>query len=61
MKSFIGFAASLAVNFAILGALDLSVLEAQTPPPGQVSITQLPTEDGDLLAYAPTDSRPAVL
>ncbi|HLS80934.1 MAG TPA: hypothetical protein VK025_05975 [Steroidobacter sp.] len=50
MNRLIAFAASLAVNFALLGALDLSVLMAQRAPEGVVSIVQLPS-DGQLAAY----------
>jgi hypothetical protein len=52
MKSLIAFAASLAVNAAILGALDWSAWQAQVPPAGEVLITQL---DADLAAYASAD------
>jgi hypothetical protein len=51
MKTLIAIAASLAVNFAGLGALEWSAFQAQTPPAGEVSITQAPDE-ADLLAYA---------
>jgi hypothetical protein len=51
MKTFIAFAASVAINFAMLGALDWSVSQAQVAPSGEVSITQLPA-DGDVAALA---------
>jgi hypothetical protein len=54
MKSLIAFAASIAVNAAILGALDWSAWQAQVPPAGEVLITQLPL-DADLAAYASAD------
>jgi hypothetical protein len=54
MKSLIAFAASIAVNAAILGALDWSAGQAQVPPAGEVLITQLPL-DADLAAYASAD------
>jgi hypothetical protein len=55
MKTLIALAASIAVNAAILGALDWSAWQAQVPPAGEVSITQLPL-DADLAAYASADS-----
>jgi hypothetical protein len=51
MKNLIAFAASIAVNAAILGALDWSALQAQVAPAGEVLVTQLPL-DADLAAYA---------
>jgi hypothetical protein len=51
MKNFIALAASLVVNFAVLGALDWSAFQAQVPPTGEVSVTQLPAE-ADLATYA---------
>lgn len=40
-KQLIAFAASLAVNFALLGAMDWSAHDAQTAPAGEVTVTQL--------------------
>ena len=54
MKNLITLAASIAVNAAILGALDWSAWQAQVPPAGEVSVTQLPV-DADLVAYASAD------
>jgi hypothetical protein len=54
MKNLIAIAASIAVNVAILGALDWSAWQAQTPPAGEVSVTQVPLE-ADLAAYASAD------
>ena len=51
MKAIVIFAASLVLNFGALGALDWSVHQAQTPPAGQVLVTQLP-DSGDLSMYA---------
>ncbi len=51
MKNLIAFAASVAVNLAILGALGWSAHQTQVPPSGEVSITQLLT-DADLAASA---------
>jgi hypothetical protein len=50
MKTLIAFAASLAVNVAILSALEWSAFQAQTPPAGEVTITEA-ADETDLLAY----------
>ncbi|HEX2493821.1 MAG TPA: hypothetical protein VHK24_08595 [Steroidobacter sp.] len=58
MKHVIAFAASVAVNFAALGALGWSVWQAQTPPEGEVFVTQLPSNaDVAALASMAADSR----
>jgi hypothetical protein len=54
MKTFVALAASLAVNAAILGTLEWSAYEAQTPPAGVVTVTQTDDEAG-LLAYEAPD------
>jgi len=60
MKTLIALAASLALNFAVLGALEWSAFQAQTPPRGEVSITEAPDE-ADLLAYAKDRDAQALL
>jgi hypothetical protein len=54
MKTFIALAASFAVNLAILGTLEWSAYQAQTPPAGEVIVTQT-SDGGDLLAYQAPD------
>lgn len=41
MRRLIALAASIAVNVALLSALQLNVYLDQAPPPGEVSITEL--------------------
>lgn len=41
MRRLIALAASIVLNAGLLGALQLNVYLAQTPPSGQVSITEL--------------------
>jgi hypothetical protein len=50
MKTFIALAASFAVNLTILGTLEWSAYQAQTPPAGEVIVSQAPDEAA-LLAY----------
>jgi hypothetical protein len=40
-QTFVGFAASVALNLAVLAGLDWSAREAQVAPEGVVSIVQL--------------------
>ena len=54
MKAFIALAASFAVNLAILGTLEWSAFQAQTPPAGEVIVTQA-ADEADLLAYEIAD------
>jgi hypothetical protein len=42
MRPLIAFAATLAINAALLGTLQWSARQAQAPPTGEVLITQLP-------------------
>lgn len=49
MKHLIALAASVALNLAVLGALNFSAL--QSAPHGEVTITQLPL-DADVAAFA---------
>ncbi len=51
MGNLLAFAASLAVNLAVLAAFNWSAIEAQTPPDGVVSVMQLPL-DHELETYA---------
>jgi hypothetical protein len=44
VKTTVALAASLAVNVALLGGLDLSARHAQVAPQGVVEVTQLPDE-----------------
>jgi hypothetical protein len=53
----LAFAASLAVNLAVLAALNWSAIEAQTPPDGVVSVIQLPL-DHELETYASVIASP---
>jgi hypothetical protein len=50
MKTFIALAASFAVNLAILGTLEWSAYQAQTPPTGEVFVTEV-SDSAQLLAY----------
>ena len=56
MKIPLALAAALVITFGTLGALDWSLLEAQRPPQGEVTVTQLPhASDSALLAQVNDD------
>jgi hypothetical protein len=51
MKIPLALAASLIITFGVLGTLDWTLIEAQRPPQGEVTVTQLPhPSDATLLA-----------
>lgn len=50
MKNLIAFAASLALNLAVLGSLNVDLSRTQAAPAGEVTVVQLP--EGQLVADA---------
>ena len=61
MKIPLALAASLVITFGILGALDWGLIEAQRPPRGEVTVTQLPyPSNSALLAQVNLDGQVVV-
>lgn len=58
MRTALTLAASVVINVTALAALELSLNQAQLPPAGEVTVTQLPDPvDEVLLAGAPLDGK----
>ncbi len=61
MKIPLALAAALVITFGALGALDWGLIEAQRPPRGEVTVTQLPhPSESALLAHVHVVGQAAV-